>query len=205
MNDTGFAQPMTAGSYSITSGFGMRDGAMHKGLDMAAPVGTPILAAASGTVAAAGSASGFGQWIVLDHIIDGKKWSTVYGHMYPDGVLVRTGAIVTKGQHIANVGSNGVSTGAHLHFEVWDGGRLTGGHAVDPAAQSLGTNTVALTSDSAPPNPLNPFGGSTDVLSAVWDFVSFVIDPHNWWRVFLFLCGAAAVIYVLWSMMNGGV
>ncbi|WP_163508614.1 peptidoglycan DD-metalloendopeptidase family protein [Fodinicola acaciae] len=126
------------GAGQKTSPFGPRTNPVtgaqegHRGQDFAAPVGTPIYAAAPGTVVAAGPASGFGDWIVIDHNIAGKKISTVYGHMYADGVLVHVGDAVTAGQHIANVGSNGQATGPHLHFEVWVGGRLTGGTAVDP-------------------------------------------------------------------------
>ena len=58
--------------------------------------------------------------------------STVYGHMYENGVFVRKGDTVQPGQHIGAVGSNGESSGSHLHFEVWNGGRLQGGSAVDP-------------------------------------------------------------------------
>lgn len=109
----------------------------HQGIDIPQGAGTPIYAYADGTVVAAGEASGFGQWIVIDHELEGSKYSTVYGHMFPDGVHVTTGQKVKAGQHIADEGYNGgVSPpgpgGAHLHFEVWDGGRLSGGHDVDP-------------------------------------------------------------------------
>jgi hypothetical protein len=86
-----------------------------------------------GTVAAAGPASGFGQWIVVDSQTRTGKVSTVYGHMYPNGVLVHEGTSVKEGQHIGEVGNNGQSTGPHLHFEYWEGGRLTQGQAVDPS------------------------------------------------------------------------
>ena len=105
---------------------------MHRGVDYPAPLGTPIHAAASGTVAAAGTASGFGHWIVLDHWINGRKVSTVYGHMQWTGIHVRPGQTITAGQWIADVGNDGRSTGPHLHFEVWTGGRIPAGTAVDP-------------------------------------------------------------------------
>lgn len=118
--------PMADGTYHISSPYGPRGDSFHRGVDLAAPLGTPIYAAATGRVVAAGEASGFGHWIVLDHWIDGKKVSTVYGHMYASGLLVHEGQTVTSGQHIANVGSDGGSTGPHLHFEVWLGGRWYG-------------------------------------------------------------------------------
>ncbi|MCS7479537.1 M23 family metallopeptidase [Umezawaea endophytica] len=100
---------------SFTSGFGYRDGAMHYGLDIAAPIGTPIYAAADGVVIEAGPASGFGLWVKVEHA-DGTV--TVYGHMYRFNV--RKGQQVLAGEQIAEVGNNGVSFGAHLHFEVWN-------------------------------------------------------------------------------------
>ncbi|SUD49576.1 Peptidoglycan endopeptidase RipA precursor [Nocardia otitidiscaviarum] len=125
--------PMREGTYQVSDVFGSRGGG-HLGVDLAAAEGTPIYAVADGVVRDAGPASGFGQWIVLDSIVDGEKVSTVYGHMYPDGVLVRTGQRVRAGDHIADVGNGGESTGPHLHFEVVPGGRLDGGRQIDPMA-----------------------------------------------------------------------
>lgn len=127
----GTAFPIDKSKYTLTDTFGSRGGA-HKGVDLAGPTGTAIFAFADGDVVKAGTASGFGHWIVVNHEIDGKKYSTVYGHMSADGVLVKEGDKVTAGQHIANVGSDGESTGPHLHFELWDGTRLGGGKAIDP-------------------------------------------------------------------------
>ncbi|MEV6768928.1 peptidoglycan DD-metalloendopeptidase family protein [Nocardia sp. NPDC051030] len=146
--------PLAAGAFTISDVFGARGGT-HMGVDMAAPAGTPIYAASDGLVVASGPASGFGDWVVIDSLDEsGKRYSTVYGHMYDNGIFVRTGDIVTMGQHIADVGSNGESSGAHLHFEVVPGGRLTGGHQVDPmpwlSGASLPTATV--------PNCENGFG-----------------------------------------------
>ncbi|WP_413617332.1 M23 family metallopeptidase (plasmid) [Gordonia rubripertincta] len=75
--------PMKKGTYSVTSGFGPRGGAMHQGTDFGSQPGVPIYAAFDGTVSKSGPASGFGQWIVLSHNIDGKRVDTVYGHMFP--------------------------------------------------------------------------------------------------------------------------
>ena len=121
----------------LTSGWRTPDRPDHRGLDIAQGPSTPILAFADGTVAQAGPATGFGQWIVIDHEFGGKKYSTVYGHIFPEDILVETGDEVKAGQHIANQGYNGEVVppgpqGSHLHFEVWEGGRLSGGHDVDP-------------------------------------------------------------------------
>jgi cell wall-associated NlpC family hydrolase len=126
-------KPLAEGTYKKTSGFGPRGNSMHRGVDLAGSEGTDIFAAMDGRVVQAGPASGFGQWIVIDSQTRTGLVSTVYGHMYPDGVLVRRGASVRAGDHIAEVGNNGQSTGPHLHFEYWEGGRLNQGQPVDPS------------------------------------------------------------------------
>ncbi|MBM4511350.1 peptidoglycan DD-metalloendopeptidase family protein [Rhodococcus hoagii] len=127
-------KPTKSNETTDTSGFGARWGTEHKGIDRAGPVGTPIYAFTDGRVVESGPASGFGNWIVIDHEIDGKVYSTVYGHMFDDGLMVKAGDHVRAGQQIAVIGNAGQSTGAHLHFEVWDGGRLPDGvgNAVNP-------------------------------------------------------------------------
>lgn len=137
VNPDGWSWPTTADGI-ITSPFGIRGGAPHNGLDIAQPgsaLNKPIFAARSGKVVAAGPASGFGNWIVLQHEVDGTRYDTVYGHMYNDGVLVRQGDTVQAGQEIGKIGNNGQSTGPHLHFEVWQGGHqsFAGGRPIDPA------------------------------------------------------------------------
>lgn len=127
---SGFANPCP--SCGIGSGYRTTARPDHAGVDMPAPLGTPIHAAADGVVVASGSASGFGDWIIIDHVVAGVKISTVYGHMYAKDLLVAKGAHVKAGQLISRVGANGQVTGPHLHFEVWVGGRLTGGHDINP-------------------------------------------------------------------------
>ncbi|WP_086664972.1 M23 family metallopeptidase [Lentzea kentuckyensis] len=107
-----FARPAVG---EFTSGYGGRWGKLHLGIDIAGPVGTPILAAADGVVKDAGPISGFGQWVRLEHA-DGTI--TVYGHV--DSYSVRAGQRVQAGQQIARMGNRGQSTGPHLHFEVWN-------------------------------------------------------------------------------------
>ena len=107
-----FARP-AAGDF--TSGFGGRWGVMHYGIDIAGPIGTPILSAADGVVIEAGPASGFGLWVKVEHA-DGSV--TVYGHV--DDYSVRKGQRVRAGEQIARMGNRGFSTGPHLHFEVWN-------------------------------------------------------------------------------------
>ncbi len=97
----------------ITSGFGARWGTSHQGLDVAAPIGTPIRVPLDGVVTDSGPASGFGQWVRVRHD-DGTV--TVYGHISRSHVSV--GQSVSAGEVIAEVGNEGRSTGPHLHFEV---------------------------------------------------------------------------------------
>jgi len=113
----------------IASGFGMRidpvygTPKMHKGLDFAAPQGTPIYATANGTVAVAGfTDGGYGNHVEINH---GYGYETIYGHMVK--VKVRAGQHVTRGEVIGWVGSTGKSTGPHCHYEIH-----VNGEAVDP-------------------------------------------------------------------------
>jgi murein DD-endopeptidase MepM/ murein hydrolase activator NlpD len=85
----------------------------HEGIDFAAPIGTPIVAAAGGVVITAEYNHGYGNMLEIDH---GNDIVTRYGHT--SKLLVKVGDIVRRGQHVANVGSTGRSTGPHLHFEV---------------------------------------------------------------------------------------
>jgi murein DD-endopeptidase MepM/ murein hydrolase activator NlpD len=94
---------------------------LHEGIDIGAPLGTPILASDEGVVVESRVSIGYGWIIVIDH---GNGMQTLYAHMYPGNVKVRVGQKVSKGQVIALVGSNGWSTGPHLHFEVHKNGQL---------------------------------------------------------------------------------
>ncbi|MBF6209473.1 peptidoglycan DD-metalloendopeptidase family protein [Nocardia puris] len=136
--------PMAAGTYTVSDVFGSRGGG-HRGVDMAAADGTPIFSVSDGRVVAAGPASGFGNWIVVDSIdTNGRGYSAVYGHMWDHGVLVRVGDTVRAGQQIGLVGSAGESTGPHLHFEIVPGGRFTGGRQIDPMPWLDGAPTPDL-------------------------------------------------------------
>lgn len=116
-----FSRPVAG---SITSGFGMRfhpilkRTRMHTGVDISAPYGTSIRAAADGVVIAATYGNGYGNMVILDH---GGGYSTVYAHC--SSLLVSSGQRVRRGEPIARVGSTGLSTGPHLHFEVRVNGR----------------------------------------------------------------------------------
>jgi murein DD-endopeptidase MepM/ murein hydrolase activator NlpD len=108
----------------FTSGFGFRWGALHDGVDLAGPIGTPIFAAMDGIVKEAGyTNSGYGAWILLQHS-DGTV--TRYGHI--NSWTVSVGQRVFAGDQIATIGNRGNSTGPHLHFSVL----LGGSNATDP-------------------------------------------------------------------------
>ena len=102
---------------------------MHEGLDLLANIGTPIHAAADGTVIGAGPNGGYGNWISLSH---GDHLTTVYGHLSRFAPGMETGAAVSRGDVIGYVGSTGRSTGAHLHFEL-----LVDKRPVDPHSHPL--------------------------------------------------------------------
>ncbi|MDO3650165.1 M23 family metallopeptidase [Nocardia mangyaensis] len=106
----GFSLPAKG---AFTSGFGSRWGTMHRGIDIAAPIGSPIYAVADGTVIEAGPAQGFGLWVRIRHD-DGTI--SIYGHMYD--FFVSQGERVPAGMQIARIGNRGDSTGPHLHFEI---------------------------------------------------------------------------------------
>ena len=110
---------------TITSNYGPRWGTTHYGLDIANRIGTPIRSVMDGVVLEAGPASGFGLWVRIEHT-DGT--TAVYGHI--NSYAVREGQRVSAGQVIAQVGNRGISTGPHLHFEIWD----PAGRKLDPLA-----------------------------------------------------------------------
>jgi murein DD-endopeptidase MepM/ murein hydrolase activator NlpD len=98
--------------------YGVRSGKRHDGIDLAAPEGTAIGAAAAGTVIYAGEQSGYGSIIILRHA-DGLV--TLYAHC--SALLVEEGREVRHGEAIAKVGQTGRTSGPHLHFEVREGTR----------------------------------------------------------------------------------
>lgn len=110
-----FIWPVDGGG-RISSGYGWRSGGFHTGLDIAAPTGTPVLASDSGVVVSSGWEGGFGNSVVIFH----GHYYTRYAHNSRN--LIKNGQAVNKGQVIAYIGSTGISTGSHLHFEIRTGG-----------------------------------------------------------------------------------
>ena len=114
----------------MSSGFGMRRhpilgyNRMHRGVDFAAPTGTPIYAAGDGRLARVGRYGGYGNYVRIEH---GNGYATAYAHLSRFAAGMRSGRRVEQGEVIGYVGSTGRSTGPHLHFEV-----LKNGEQVDP-------------------------------------------------------------------------
>ncbi|MFG6443903.1 M23 family metallopeptidase [Microbacterium sp. P07] len=103
----------------FTKGRGLGDSGYHQGVDLLAPGGTPLFAAAAGVVRVSQeSFGGYGVAVTIDHVIDGQRVSTLYGHMTYGSRQVVSGQTVEAGQIIGLVGSTGSSTANHLHFEV---------------------------------------------------------------------------------------
>ncbi|GIJ00027.1 SH3 domain-containing protein [Sediminihabitans luteus] len=135
-----YVAPLPARTYVLSSYYGPRcmpiagASAWHLGQDMGAASGTDVKAIAAGTVTRAGAVSGFGQWVVIEHTISGKKVSSVYGHVIDGDRYVKVGSKVSQGQHVADVGSSGTSTSPHLHLEIWKGSYGNGATVVDALA-----------------------------------------------------------------------
>jgi murein DD-endopeptidase MepM/ murein hydrolase activator NlpD len=139
----------------ISSSFGSRIHPMsglrrdHDGIDLAAPSGTPVVAAKSGTVSFVGQQRGYGNLVIIRH---GGRYSTYYGHLRDFTPGVRVGTLVAQGQRIGSVGQTGYATGPHLHFEV-----RTNGKPIDPMVVLLspqpelkGVQMAAFRRTSAP-------------------------------------------------------
>ncbi len=127
--------PVGAGA-PVGSGFGPRDAAcgacstMHQGVDWNPGRGFPIVAIADGVVSkVVTSGSSLGVYVVIDHVINGQEISSVYGHMENGSLTLSVGQEVRGGDQVGSVGSTGVTTAPHLHFELRIGGR-----AINPAA-----------------------------------------------------------------------
>ncbi|PCK19887.1 peptidase M23 [Bacillus pumilus] len=128
-SSSGFIKP-AAGRFS--SGFGLRSGGQHYGLDIAAKGTVPVVAAASGTVTNSSYSSSYGHVVFITHNINGQTYQTVYAHLATRSVS--TGQRVEQGQFLGYMGNTGQSHGQHLHFELhkglWNGAKS---NAVDPA------------------------------------------------------------------------
>ncbi|GAB3602556.1 M23 family metallopeptidase [Microbacterium aureliae] len=115
---------------NFTKGRGLWDSGYHQGVDLLAPCGQPLYAAADGVVRISSEGyGGYGVAVTIDHVIGGQQVNTLYAHMTYGSRLVQSGQAVSAGQQIGVVGSTGSSTACHVHFET----HINGG-VVDPWA-----------------------------------------------------------------------
>jgi murein DD-endopeptidase MepM/ murein hydrolase activator NlpD len=146
-NIKGFLLRTPLDSVRVTSGFGMRMHPllgytrMHAGIDFGAPTGTPVFAAGSGVVKEERWAGGYGHWLKIEHQ---GGWATGYGHLSAYARGLHVGQKVAQGQVVAYVGSTGMSTGPHLHYEVMKGAeKLNPISAKVPQGTALGGRELA--------------------------------------------------------------
>lgn len=177
--------PLENGKSKISSGYGYRavppgtadffgtGTYFHNGLDFGAPLGTPIYAAADGIIAQSAPNNekyGYGTVVTIHHLINGQKMNTTYGHVLPSSLKFKVGDTVKAGQQIAGVGSEGNSTGAHLHFVVTQGiytiaSEINRGPAnnIDPNVwlnENGATQTTGGLDDSGNPVPVEGQAGA---------------------------------------------
>jgi murein DD-endopeptidase MepM/ murein hydrolase activator NlpD len=139
-NIKGFLLRTPVDGARITSTFGQRKHPVlgytraHKGVDFGAGTGTPILAAGDGVVLEARRWSGYGNWLRIRH---SGQWDTGYGHISRYAPGIRPGVHVRQGQVVAYVGSTGLATGPHLHYEVW-----LNGQRVNPIGAKVPQGTI---------------------------------------------------------------
>lgn len=190
--------PLDTQYMQSASGFGQREAptagatSWHDGIDFSGPGihGKPIYAPAAGIVDQAGPAQGYGNWIIINHDINGQKVSTLYGHIDDGHVFVRAGQRVQAGDHIADVGNSGVSTGPHLHFGVYPGGWKQG-KGVDPmpwlskfkatAHQPNGSTRSPPADTGAAVRPGEPAATPAGVVSkADWQKLAQCESGGNW-------------------------
>lgn len=139
-NIRGFLLRTPVDGARLTSGFGKRRHPIlgyaraHQGVDFGAGSGTPVLAAGDGVVVKAGRWGGYGNWLQIRH---SGGWDTGYAHLSRYAKGLKPGMKVRQGQVVAFVGSTGMSTGPHLHYEVWQRGRR-----VNPVGAKVPQGTV---------------------------------------------------------------
>lgn len=117
-----FSEPISAAKAKVSSPFGLRfhpaqsKQKHHDGIDYSAPKGTPIRAAADGTVAFVGRKNGYGKVVIIEH---SAGFSTLYAHQSRFARNLKKGSVVPQGETVGYVGATGTATGNHLHYEVW--------------------------------------------------------------------------------------
>jgi murein DD-endopeptidase MepM/ murein hydrolase activator NlpD len=162
---------------TVTSPFGPRGGRNHDGIDIAAPTGTPVRAAACGTVSLAGQQSGYGNIVCITHT---SQFSTCYAHLSRFGVT--SGTQVQQGQVIGYVGCTGSCTGPHLHFETRVNGTaqdprtyLSGGAIPGKQATVAGASTTGIKDSSTTTSQATVTSSSGSTTSTVSESVELAV------------------------------
>jgi murein DD-endopeptidase MepM/ murein hydrolase activator NlpD len=145
------SSPLSGGTITSSYGAQRSDGSIHKGVDIAMPEGTPVYAVAAGKVVRSQTGSGdrsYGEYVEIQH---SSEYTTLYAHLKTNSRRVRVGDTVSAGQQIGEVGSTGLSTGPHLHFEVRKNGVKINPESVLPE-DLLGSGKVIGKQESTTPN-----------------------------------------------------
>ena len=202
------------GPYTETQGFAGNTGG-HPGVDLAAPIGTPVVAPLGGTITIAGyDAGGFGNWVV-EKLSNG--WTAVFGHLSAESVTA--GQSVQQGQLLGAVGSTGDSTGPHLHYQLEQGGPppVPLGSLIDPQPYlaQTGSAYATLTSATAPTGGPSGAGSATPSSSASqWpsgDFHPFgggllggvTVPKSGVFRVVLMVTGLLLLLIAFHALAEG--
>jgi len=172
----------------ISSPYGLRNGKLHAGIDIAAPEGTPIKASRAGVVKRASWFNGYGNCIDIDH---GGGYATRYGHL--SKIEVNVGRNVDAGDVIARMGHTGDATGPHLHFEIHVSGK-----PVNPQPYLSGKLSASNVSDTLISLP-NPIEDLTQLFGAYSNIAGFLLNPHNWARIAMMVSGIILIGLALLS------
>ncbi|MBM4569189.1 peptidoglycan DD-metalloendopeptidase family protein [Rhodococcus hoagii] len=175
--------PLDEHNMNVTSAFGYREIGVgtnnHDGTDISAPgiFGAPIYAVGDGVVTEAGPADGYGNWVIIRHTIDGQIVDSLYGHMEDGHVYVQAGDQVKAGQHIADVGNAGWSSGAHLHLGMYPGGWAPG-QGVDPMPWLSKFKAGAGTAGGGTPSRPSPVTDTSGQAAPVTDADLAAMRPY---------------------------
>jgi murein DD-endopeptidase MepM/ murein hydrolase activator NlpD len=200
-----FQPPIAAKTYYLSSHFGPRcipvqgGSTYHQGVDLAAKAGTPIYAIAAGVVTATvdGTSSRAG-YISVRHSIDGAQYTSTYMHIWSATTQVTVGQAVTAGQRISEVGNSGVSSGSHLHLELWKAGS-TGSQAQDAAAFLRQRGIDLYSSATAVTAPATPATCTYYTVGAV----NFRTGPSTGYSILRTLPSGTAMTHIPGSITAG--
>jgi len=181
----------------VTSPFGMRGGKLHAGMDIAAPIGAVIVAAADGIVEVAAWNGGYGNYVRINHgkLGAGGVLTTAYGHM--SKIECSVGQRVTGGQLIGRVGSTGDSTGPHCHFEV-----RVNGNPTNPAPWLSGAQTAVISTAALDVNPAGVLTDTAGALSDIATFIKMGMSGELWIRLIMIAGGFLFILFAVLALIG---